>query len=118
MRRFLAQRPLERKVRGGAMKIAHEGLVAGVRFLQCHCEGFDDGTGDDFHTPFIRDLLMEIFRASGIEVDIHEEQRHGLLKPVGGDHQDTEESRVWLVFLADERLAQEADSRLPGEEHG
>jgi len=40
------------------MKISYEGLVAGVQFLQCHCEGFDDGTGDDFHTPFIRDLLM------------------------------------------------------------
>ena len=100
------------------MKITHKGLVAGVRFLQYHCEGFDDGTGDDFHTPFIRDLLMEIFRASGVEVDIHEEQKHELWRLGGGDHRDIEGSRVWLVFPAAEHSVQKSDFLPPEEERG
>ena len=44
-----------------------------LRFLQVHCEGFDDGTGDDFYTPFIRDLLTEIFLASGITLEMQDE---------------------------------------------
>ena len=57
-------------------KITHGGLVAGVRFLQAHCEGFDDGTGDDFRTPFIRDLLLEVCRASNITLDMPAERRY------------------------------------------
>ena len=58
------------------MKITHEGVVADVRFLQERCEGFNDGTGDHFHTPFIHDLLQEVFRASGIALDTPAEQRY------------------------------------------
>lgn len=79
------------------MKISHDGLVAGVRFLQEHCEGFDDGTGDHFNTPFIHELLMEVFRASGIALEMPDEQRYVPETIVSVNHQDT--TRL-LVFLA------------------
>ena len=44
--------------------------MVGVRFLQIYCIEFDDGTRADFHIPFIRDLLTEIFRASCIVLEM------------------------------------------------
>lgn len=55
------------------INIPYNGLIAGVKFLQVHCEGFDDGTGDDFQTSFIRRLLTEIFLDSGITLEMPDE---------------------------------------------
>ena len=78
--------------------ITHGGLVAGVRYLQEHCADFDDGTGDHFHTPFIRELLLEVCRASGITLNMPEEQRYGPQLSVSTGHQE----RLWLLaFLPD-----------------
>ena len=75
------------------MQITHEGLVAGVRFLQMHCDGFDDGTGDHFHTPFIRDLLLEVCRASNIALDMPEVQPHKPHTNASAGHQE----KLWLL---------------------
>jgi len=50
--------------------ITFDGLVAGERFLRSQIEEFDDGTPDGFHETFIRELLTEVFRASGITLEI------------------------------------------------
>ena len=95
------------------MKITYEGLVSGVRFLQEHCEGFDDGTGDDFHTPFIRDLLMEICHASGITLDMPAEQLYGPETNVSQDHQETGRILAFLVDSDGERSTLELDFHFP-----
>lgn len=71
--------------------------MAGVRFLYKPCEDFDNGTGDNFHAPFIRDLLMEVFRASGIALDMPEAHRYMRDSNVSTGHQ--EKGRL-LAFLA------------------
>ena len=48
------------------MKITSSGIMAGERFLREHCENYEDGTAIGTHSRFIQDLLMEVFRASGI----------------------------------------------------
>ena len=48
------------------MKITSSGITAGERFLREHCENYEDGTAIGTHSRFIQDLLMEVFRASGI----------------------------------------------------
>ena len=85
------------------MGITCNGLVAGVRFLQAHCEGFDDGTGDDFYTPFIRDLLTEIFRASDITLEMPDELPSAPESIALAGHQDMGRLLVFLVGLDDER---------------
>ena len=89
------------------MKITHEGLVAGVRFLQERYDGFDDGTGDHFHTPFIHELLMEVFRASGITLDMPAEQRYELEPNVSPDHQETVRIVAFRAGPDDEHLPRE-----------
>ena len=89
------------------MKITHEGLVAGVRFLQSHCDGFDDGTGDHFHTPFIHDLLLEVFRDSGIALEMPDEQRYALDSNVSPDHQETGRIVAFRAGPDDEHLLRE-----------
>lgn len=84
------------------MKITYGGLLAGVRFLQVHCEGFDDGTGDDFHVPFIRDLLTEIFRASGITLEMPDGLPNAQLTIALTDHQGKGRLLVFLAGLDDE----------------
>lgn len=91
------------------MKITYDGLLAGVRFLNDHCPGFDYGTGDDFRTPFIHDLLAEIFRASGIELDMPCEPQCLHEKTVQEGHQDKGQLLVFLVGPAGERLVSTVD---------
>lgn len=45
-------------------------LVAGARVSRAHCEEFDDGTPDGTHRRLIRELLTEVFRASGIALEM------------------------------------------------
>ena len=79
------------------MKITYDGLVAGERFLRDHCDGFDDGTGNGFHVDFIKDLLKEVFRASGIDYEILVvKPEKPPLNALEG-HQDTD---LLLVFVA------------------
>jgi len=100
------------------MKITYDGLLAGVRYLNEHCDGFDIGTGDDYRTPFIHELLTDIFRASGIEIDIDVETQHMQKMPVCEGHQDTLQLSGLVVFLADVHLENEAYRRLFEEVHG
>lgn len=85
------------------MKITYDGLLAGVRYLNDHCPGFDYGTGDDFRTPFIHDLLAEIFRASGIGIDMLCEPQCLQETIVQEAHQDTTGLLVFLVGPDGER---------------
>lgn len=85
------------------MKIIVGNLVADVRFLQVHCERFDDGTGDDFHTSFIRDLLTEIFRASSIALEMPDEHPSAPESIALANHQDKGLLLVFLVGLDGER---------------
>ncbi len=77
------------------MKFTHDGLVAGVQYLQEHCDGFDDGTGDHYHTPFIRDLLLKVCRASNITPEMPAERRYARETNVAVNHQET---GLLLVF--------------------
>ena len=68
------------------MTITYSGLIAGERFLREHCDGFDDGTGDGFHIEFVKNLLMEVFRASDVAHEF-------LLAPPLKPHQSALEDR-------------------------
>lgn len=93
------------------MKITYDGLIAGVRFLSVHCEGFCDGTGDDFQTWFIRDLLSEVFRASGITPEMPDQPPgvHKLSALAGC--QDKLRLLAFLVGPDGEHLTVEVDCR-------
>ncbi|MDP2829140.1 MAG: hypothetical protein Q8O37_11110 [Sulfuricellaceae bacterium] len=91
------------------MNITYDGLLAGVRFLNVHCPAFDYGTGDDFRTPFIHDLLTEIFRASGISVETLCEPLCTQEMTAQEDHQDTTGLLVFLVGPDGERLVSTID---------
>lgn len=82
------------------MRITYDGLVAGVQFLQTHCEGFDDGTGDDFQTPFIRDLLAEVFRVSGITPEMPKVPQYAPVKTASADYPDTGRLVVFAPEIA------------------
>lgn len=100
------------------MKITTDGLHAGIQDLNERCDGFDIGTGDDYHIPFMCALLKAVFHASGIEIDIDEETPRMQTKPLCEDHQDTLPSAALVVFLAAEHLESEADRRLLAEVNG
>ncbi len=91
------------------MMVTYDGLLAGVRYLNVHCPGFDYGTGDDFRTPFIHDLLAEIFRASGIEIDMPCEHQCMQERTVQEDRQDTTGLLAFLVGPDGERLVATID---------
>ena len=52
------------------MKVTHDGLIAGERFLRERCAEFNDGTVDGTHWLFIRDLLSAALRASDIALEM------------------------------------------------
>lgn len=58
------------------MKITHDGLVAGERFLRVHGSGFDEGTPDEAYWRLIRCLWVEVFRASDAILELPEERRY------------------------------------------
>lgn len=91
------------------MKVTYDGLLAGVRYLNEHCPGFDYGTGDDFRTPFIHDLLAEIFHASGIGLDMLCEPQCLQEMTVQEAHQGKAELLVFLAGPAGERLVSTVD---------
>ena len=52
------------------MEITLDGIMAGECFLREHSENFDDGTSPGTHANFIKDLLTEVFHASGIALEM------------------------------------------------
>lgn len=99
------------------MKITYAGLIAGVRFLNVHCLGFDIGTGVDFNTPFIRDLLSEVHRASGITLEMPLELPDVPEKIVSTDHQGKAQLLAFLVGPDGEHLVSTVDRLLSEEGH-
>ena len=50
--------------------ITFDGLLAGEKFLRERNEDFNNGTPDGTHWRLIRGLLSEVFRASGITLEM------------------------------------------------
>lgn len=78
--------------------ITFDGLVAGEKFLRQHNQEFDDGTPDGTHWLFIRQLLSEVFRASGTALEMPDKRPDTPLMISSAAHQET--GRL-LVFLAE-----------------
>lgn len=70
-----------------------------------------NGIGDEFHAPFIRDLLTEIFRASGITLEMPEELPSAPEMIALAGHQDKGRLLAFLVGPDGERLTVEVDLR-------
>lgn len=76
--------------------ITFDGLVAGETFLRSRIEEFDDGTPDGFHWHFIRELLMEVFRASYITLEMPDRCPD---KPVSNFSEVNQDKGRLLVFV-------------------
>ena len=71
--------------------ITRDGLIAGVKFMNAHVDGFD--LGGDFYIehslPAICEILSAVFLASGIEVQTDSEHLKELWKNAREVAQDT-----------------------------
>lgn len=116
-KRSLQTGPLNGIVRA-TMKIIMNGLHAGIQHLNERCDGFDIGTGDEYHIPFMCELLRTVVRASGIIVDIDEDTQHTQTTHFCEDRRDTLPSAPWVACLAAEHLESEAGRHLTEEANG
>jgi hypothetical protein len=56
-----------------AIHITRNGLLAGELYLREHCEEYNDGTKEGFHSEFIHSLVLQVLHASHIAIEMPSE---------------------------------------------
>ncbi len=90
--------------------ITFDGLVAGERLLRDRM-WIDDGTPDGAHWRLIRDLLSEVFRASGIDLEMPDKCPDMPVTISSEEHRETGQLLVFLAEPADADCGQEFSYR-------